>query len=90
MLVKWDWREGYIMLGRRLPHLMIVGGVALGAALGAMQVMRDMAAPRPALEQVSAATQVRQAAVKKRAKVRQVIAEASQTDKIARALGGSD
>lgn len=79
------------MLGRQLPHLMIVGGLALGAALGAMQVMRDMAAPRPALEQVSEVQPaVRQAAVKKRAKVRQVIAEASQTDKIARALGGSD
>jgi hypothetical protein len=78
------------MLGRGMVHVMIVGGVALGAALGAMQVMRDMAAPRPALEQVSQAPPVRQAALKKRNKIRQVIAEASQTDKIARALGGSD
>ena len=78
------------MRGRSIPHLMIVGGVALGAALGAMQVMRDMTAPRPALEQVSQAPAVPAAVVKKHAKVRQVIAQASQTDKIARALGGSD
>ena len=78
------------MLGRGMAHVMIVGGVALGTALGAMHVMRDMAAPRPALEQVSETQPLRQAVVKKRAKIRQVIAEASQTDKITRALGGSD
>ncbi|HJV03499.1 MAG TPA: hypothetical protein VJ752_23390 [Burkholderiaceae bacterium] len=71
--------------------MMIVGGVALGAALGAMHVMRDMAAPRPALEQVSAAAAPHKvAAARKPSRVRQVIAQASQTDKIANALGGSD
>ncbi|MBA5635875.1 hypothetical protein H3H37_02275 [Duganella sp. LX20W] len=78
------------MRGRSVPHWMIVGGVALGAALGAMQVMRDMAAPKPALEQVSAAPAAPKVAARKHNKVRQVIAQASQTDKITRALGGSD
>ncbi|MBA5686916.1 hypothetical protein [Rugamonas apoptosis] len=78
------------MRGRSVPHLMIVGGVALGAALGAMQVMRDMTAPKPALEPVSVASPAPAPAVKKHSRVRQAIAQASQTDKIALALGGSD
>lgn len=82
------------MHGRSIPHLMIVGGVALGAALGAMHVMRDMSAPRPALEQVSVASPAPAPApapaVKKHSRVRQAIMQASQTDKIALALGGSD
>jgi hypothetical protein len=69
---------------------MIVGGVALGAALGAMHVMRDMTAPRPALPQVSEAQAAPKVAARKHGKVRQVIAQASQTDKITQALGGSD
>lgn len=78
------------MRGRSFPHLMIVGGVALGAALGAMHVMRDMAAPRPALEPVREARAAPQAEHKKHSRMQQAIAQASQTDKIARALGGSD
>ena len=78
------------MRGRSFPHILIVGGAALGAALGAMHVMRDMAAPQPALAQVSAPPPAHKVAARKPSRLRQVIAQASQTDKIAQALGGSD
>ena len=78
------------MRGRSVPHVLIVGGVALGVALGAMYVMRDMAAPRLALEVASQPQVAHQAVVKKRPRLQQAIAQASQTDKIANALGGSD